>query len=365
MTLRNRLCDAPVRKIRANLRQWYALARRDLPWRQTSDPYRIWVSETMLQQTRVDTVLRYYGKFLERFPTTKELSGADLQSVLKLWEGMGYYARARNLHRAAQIVEGEYRGEIPQDPASFRNLPGVGEYIAAAVLSIVYNQPHAVVDGNVKRVLARLFTLEEPVNAPPYHAFKEIADLLLDREAPGVFNQALMEIGAIVCKPSKPDCPRCPIAFACRAHRTGRIDAYPKRVKKKPTPEYRVAAGVVYKNGRILITRRKTEGLLGGLWEFPGGRVNEEEDAACACARKIREEVGLAVEIGAFLTRIKHAYTHFRVVVDVYRCRFRSGRVRLNGAADFRWIRPEEFEDYPFHTAHRKIIRLLESPQSQ
>jgi A/G-specific adenine glycosylase len=349
-------------RIRRELLQWYSLSRRMLPWRQTSDLYRIWVSETMLQQTRVETVLAYYEKFLKRFPTIRDLAAADLQSVLKIWEGMGYYARARNFHRAARIVVGEYQGEIPRDLVSFRKLPGVGEYIAAAVLSIAYNQPHAVVDGNVKRVLARLFTLDEPVNGSSHPVFKETAAMLLDVEQPCIFNQAVMELGAVVCRPAKPDCCRCPIRFACRADRTDRIDAYPKRIKKKSIPEHRLTAGIVYKKGRILITRRKADGLLGGLWEFPGGRINDKEDASSACRRNIREEVNLAVEIEAFFTRIKQAYTHFRIVLDVYRCRFVSGRVHLSGAADFRWILPEELEDYPFHSAHRKIIRLLNSP---
>ena len=232
------------------LLEWYHRNQRRLPWRETRDPYRIWVSEVMLQQTRVATVVDYYHRFLDRFPDVHVLAEAEQQAVLKVWEGLGYYARARNLHRAAQQVTAEHGGCIPADYDRFRALPGVGEYIAAAVLSIAFDRPHAVVDGNVKRVLARIEGLDAPVNqASSHRIFRETADRRLHRTAPGAFNQAMMELGALVCTPRRPDCRKCPVNAVCRAFGTDTVGRYPRRVQPKAVPEYAVAVGVIYKTG--------------------------------------------------------------------------------------------------------------------
>jgi A/G-specific adenine glycosylase len=314
----------------------------------------------MLQQTQVNTVLPYYQRFFLYFPELKHLARADLQDVLKVWEGMGYYARARNLHRAVKIVLEKYGGEIPRNWSDFNGLPGVGDYIAAAVMSIAFHQPYSVVDGNVKRVIARLLQLDAPVNkSVSYGKFKAVSDSLIDRKTPGLFNQAMMELGALICTPKKPDCSACPIKFFCRAHQAGTVNEYPKRVKSPPTPEVHIAVGVVYKDGHVLITRRKPEGLLGGLWEFPGGKVRKGESAETACIREIKEEVNLSVKIASFLTRVKHAYTHFKIRVDVFCCKYITGDVRLKGPVDYQWIELNEIEQYPFPKANHKFIPLL------
>jgi A/G-specific adenine glycosylase len=354
------MTPADVDRLQPRLLAWYQNHRRDLPWRRTSDPYRIWISEVMLQQTQVKTVLPYFERFCRRFPTLADLAAAEQQSVLKSWEGMGYYARARNFHRAARLVMDRMGGRIPEDWRAFRSLPGVGDYIAAAVLSIAFGRPHAVVDGNVKRVLARLFAMEQPVNISRTHSFfQAAADRLLLQKDPGTFNQAMMELGALVCTPAKPDCAKCPISGACRARKASRVAEYPLRQAQRRPPLHRIAVGVVIKNGRLLITRRPTNGLLGGLWEFPGGKIEKGESADQTCLREIMEEVNLRVEIECHLKRVKHAYTHFRIEMDVFCCRYRSGRVRLNGPADFRWIRPGEIEAYPFPKANHKFIPHL------
>jgi A/G-specific adenine glycosylase len=312
-----------IRTFRKALVEWYLAAKRDLPWRNTDDPYRIWVSEVMLQQTQVNTVVPYYQKFVQRFGDLKRLARADLQAVLKVWEGLGYYARARNLHRAAGIVLKEHAGVITDRWEDFHKLPGVGDYIAAAVLSLAFEKPFPVVDGNVKRVLARLLAMENPVNAPAAAKnFQGTADALLDRDQPGTFNQAMMELGAVVCKPQNPLCDRCPVR-------------------------------------KMLITRRQPSGLLGGLWEFPGGKIKKDEKAAAACIREIKEEVNLAVKIDAHLSRIKHAYTHFKIVMDVFCCAYVSGRVKLNGPVDHRWISLQKLDDYPFPKANHKFFDEL------
>jgi len=340
--------------------EWYQRHHRRLPWRETNDPYRIWVSEVMLQQTQVQTVLPYYQKFLRNFPNVKTLANADLQELLKAWEGLGYYARARNMHRSAKVIFEQHAGIFPDSWDVLRKLPGIGDYIASAVLSIAFNQPYAVLDGNVKRVLARLYEISEPVNKPSsYKTFKRIADGLLDCRHPGMFNQALMELGALVCKPKKPDCNGCPLYFRCRANQKEHVDQFPKRIQKPKTPLHNIAVGVVYKNSHMLITRRKPEGLLGGLWEFPGGKVRNHESPEKACIREIKEEVNLNVTVDGHISQVKHAYTHFKILMDVFICRYVSGEVKLNGPEDFRWITLKEIDQYPFPKANHKFIQLL------
>jgi A/G-specific adenine glycosylase len=351
--------------LRKNLKKWYLKNCRDLPWRRSNNPYHIWVSEVMLQQTQVNTALKYYRRFLETFPNIKALARADLQDVLKAWEGMGYYARARNLHRAAKIIKKDFSGQIPHTWEALHSLPGVGDYIAAAVLSIAFDQAHPVVDGNVKRVLARLYKIDAPVNQTgSYPVFKAAAGQLLDSRQPGIFNQAMMELGALICRPKNPLCDACPFVHRCQAYKTGQVAEFPKRQKSRSTPQYHIAVGVIFKNDRVLITRRKAEGLLGGLWEFPGGKIKRNESAEAACIREIKEEVNLEVCIDRHLARVKHAYTHFKIIMEVFCCRYVSGRVKLHGPSAHRWIRIREYRNFPFPRANHKFIPLLEQPHA-
>ncbi len=353
-------------EMQKKLLAWYHDTHRQLPWRQTNAPYAIWVSEVMLQQTQVTTVIPYYNRFMTRFPMVTDLADADQEEVLKLWEGLGYYARARNLHRAARVVVDQFDGQVPGNKENFKSLPGVGDYIAAAVLSIAFGLPLAAVDGNVKRVLARLFTMETPVNhAASHRQFQSMADRLLDRSTPSLFNQAMMELGALVCIPGAAvRCDTCPLCRACNAFKMDMVAHYPRRKKRKPVPTHHIAVGVVKKGERLLITRRKPEGLLGGLWEFPGGKVEKDEEGPDACVRELLEETGLDVTVSSHLTRITHAYTHFKIEVDVYLCGYVSGRVQLNGPVDHRWIRPCEIDQYPFPKANLKFIHLLADPMT-
>jgi len=354
------LNTSEIQSLRKALVDWYLANLRELPWRIASDPYPVWVSEVMLQQTQVATVLPYYHEFLKRFPNLQKLARANLQEVLKAWEGLGYYARARNLHKAAKVVINQHQGHIPRSWQDLRQLPGVGDYIAAAVLSIAFNQPYAVVDGNVKRVLSRLFVMKEPVNqSPSKKIFQQAAADLLDTQKPGTFNQALMELGAIVCKPRNPLCRACPVQTWCMAYQNDRISEFPRKIKRQATPQYPVAVGVVFKDDRVLITRRKAEGLLGGLWEFPGGKIEKNEKAEAACIREIKEEVNLAVKVDEHLCRVKHAYTHFKIKMEVFCCSYISGRVKLNGPVDHRWIRLNQLEDYPLPKANHKFLAKL------
>lgn len=354
------MTEASLKPIARKLMRWYGDAARDLPWRRTTDPYAIWVSEVMLQQTQVRTAIPYYEAWMARFPDVRALAAADEDDVLKTWEGMGYYARARNLHRAAAIVARDHGGRVPRDPEVFGRLPGVGAYIRAAVTSIAFGTPVAAVDGNAKRVLARLFAVEAPVDrSSSGPVFAHYATQLLDPDDPGRFNQALMELGATVCRPVKVACPRCPLAARCRAHLDDRVEALPVRVGRPEAPVVHAAVGVVSDGRRVLITRRPSKGLLGGLWEFPGGKVRPGEPAQAACAREIREEAGIEVEVEAHLTHVQHTYTHFRLELDVFRCRLAGGEVVLNGPVDHRWVLLEELEGYAFPAANRKFFPLL------
>lgn len=397
----------------APLISWYRACKRDLPWRRTKDPYHIWVSEVMLQQTQVAAVIPYYLRFSDRFPDIFRLARADLQDVLMIWEGMGYYARARNLHNAAGIVVDRHGGRLPDDPEAFRSLPGVGDYIAAAVLSIAFSRPLPVVDGNVKRVLARLMKVGAPVNrASSYETFRQLAGSMLDHGDPGTFNQAVMELGALICRPKNPDCRACPLSGKCRAHQDKSVAAYPVREVKPPVPERRQAVGVVFRGGRVLIVRRPENGLLGGLWEFPGGDIADGESPEAACIRIMGEQAGLDVAVTSLLTRVRHAYTHFRLKAHVFVCADlgRSGSPGCMNGLDgpckkddsilrnesmvaeipaefdssdptgttdgsskfdgfFRdgraaWVNLRDLDRYPFHRANRKFMHLLPTAES-
>ena len=346
--------------LRRKLLAWYRIYRRDLPWRRTRDPYCIWVSEVMLQQTQVATVIPYYQRFLRRFPDLATLARADIQAVLKHWEGLGYYRRAHHLHQATRKLILSGNGRIPEQYQAFRALPGVGDYIANAVLSIAFDLPGAVVDGNVKRVLSRLGGMEAAVNHAAAHRFyQEAADRLLDQSHPGAFNQALMELGALVCTPRNPDCPNCPWQASCFARLNGATTDLPKRIRRAPVPEHAMVAGVVGHRGRLLIVQRPSEGLLAGLWEFPGGRRHPKEAGAAACQRVLREATGLAVSVGSRLAQVKHAYTHFKIELDLYLCRKDRGRVRLDGLQAFRWIRPTQLDAFPFTGVCKKSFPYL------
>ncbi len=347
-------------EFRESLLKWFNQHQRRMPWRGIDDPYRIWVSEVMLQQTQVKKVVAYYERFIERFPDIQHLADASLQDVLKVWEGLGYYARARNLHKAAKIVVNELNGKVPSDYQTFRKLPGVGDYSVAAVHSIAFNAPLAAVDGNIKRVLARLFLMNTPINdASSSKLFQQKADTLLERKEPGLFNQAMMELGAMVCRPQSPTCLVCPVNIYCEAFRTARQDEFPRRTKKEKVPEHKMVAGVIYKDTKVLIVQRPLDGLLGGLWEFPNGRIVEDETTEQACSRYITEVVNLSVTEIKYLTRIRHAFTHFKIVLDVFQCVYNSGEVILNGPIDAKWVKLTELQDFPLPRATHKFLDKL------
>jgi A/G-specific adenine glycosylase len=291
------------RAVTRRLLPWFARHRRDLPWRRNRSPYRVWVSELMLQQTRVDTVIPYFRRFMTRFPSVSRLAAAPLPEVLKAWEGLGYYSRARNLHRAARRVVEEFGGDFPKTRAGWLELPGVGPYTAAAVASLAFGLDHAVLDGNVERVLSRCLALDMPSgSSAAKRRLQGAADALLPPGRAGEFNEALMELGAVLCLPRAPACPRCPLRGECAAARAGTPERWPVRRPGKPLPLVRVAAAAVRRrDGRILVARRPEHGLLAGLWEFPGGKIRAGETPRECAARELREELGVTIAPGELL----------------------------------------------------------------
>ncbi len=343
--------------MRRHLLEWYARHRRHLPWRETADPYAIWVSEVMLQQTQVATAIPYYTDFIRRFPQPADLASADVQEVLKRWEGLGYYSRARNLHRAAGIVVSRFAGRVPDDPDAFRTLPGVGEYITAAVMSIAFNHMLAVVDGNVKRVLARLLEMDTPVNhSRAYKEFKKPAAQLICPQRPAAYNQALMELGALVCRPGKPTCDACPLTGLCLARRHGTATAYPRRLAAKKVPHRHLIVGIILKKDKLLVQRRPENGLLGGMWEFPAAPTNRKKETHQSVVDALAQRTGLTVQVERHLSDIRHAYTHFRLTAKVYLCRHRAGRVRIKEAGSHRWLKRRALDGLPLHKAARKCL---------
>ena len=353
-----------MRDLRRLLLEWFRGNRRDLPWRRTRDPYAIWISESMLQQTRVETVIPYYRRFLERFPDVHALASADLEDVLGLWAGLGYYSRARNLHRAAQRVAAEHGGALPSDPAALRALPGVGRYTAGAVASIAFDRPEPIVDGNVVRVLTRLFGIEDEVGAPAVaRRLWALAADFADGPQPGTANQALMELGATVCTRRAPRCAACPLAQRCTARRRGDAEALPVK-RRKPKPRaVEAVAGWVVRRGRVLAVQRPARGLLGGLWELPGGELRAGETASEAMMRTLRERLGLDIDGATSLGSVEHGFTHLALRLHVLRCEIPRGRVRLRDFAAFRWLAPRAFDALPHGAVTRKALSLLRSAE--
>lgn len=337
-----------------------------MPWRrrpgtsEKPDPFRVWLSEVMLQQTRVDQALPYFERFLQTFPTVGALAAATTDEVLKRWEGLGYYSRARNLHRAAQIVQKRHGGRLPETVKELRNLPGIGPYTANAIASIAFGQRAPVVEGNVVRVLARVFNVKEPVNdAAMRRRLWGIAEGLVPKKSPGDFNQALMELGARICTPRAPKCSACPLCGLCEARAAGVEDVRPVRLPKTRIPRHEIVVAVIKRHGRYLLGKRPSKGLLGGLWEFPGGKVRRGESHRRALIREIREEIGLGVKVGELIASARHAYSHFTVTLHVYRCTPVRGRPKPCFHTALRWVPKAHFSRYAFPKANHKFLNLL------
>ena len=349
-----------------DLIDWFSANRAPLPWRRDPSPYRVWLAEIMLQQTQVEAVLPYYERFLRACPSVEALAAAPLDDVLKLWEGLGYYSRARNLHRAAKIVAAEHGGVLPAEVDELMKLPGIGRYTAGAIASIAFGQPAPVLDGNVIRVFSRLLDMPDDIDrsATRTRLWRIAADWLPRRGA-GDYNQALMELGQKICRPQKPQCPLCPLQRHCRAFAAGTQASRPARSRRGPRPHYDVTAGLIRDlAGRLLIAQRPLDGLLGGLWEFPGGKREGAESLPDCLRRELREELAIEVEVGGLFTVVDHGFTHFKITLHAFDCRYLGPlppytEPQAIAAINWEWAGLDELGAYSFGKADRQIIAEL------
>lgn len=344
--------------VQKSLLKWFDENQRSLPWRRSYEPYQVWISEIMLQQTQVATMLPYFERWMRELPTVEALAELPEDRLMKLWEGLGYYSRARNLQKAAKILVAENGRQVYDDAEKLLSLPGIGRYTVGAILSIAYNKDFPVVDGNVVRVLARLLDYRENVRDGG-EFFWDAATKLLPKGQARFFNQALMEFGALQCTPKSPNCAVCPLQKECGAFAAGTQNELPKKGPVQAKKAISVAIGIIHKDGKVFIQKRRAEGLMAGLWEFPGGQVKADESVGVALKREIREELGVSVKNVRPFMNLKHAYTSYQVDLHCFLADYSAGRVILKAASEGKWVKPEELKDFAFPAANGRIIEHL------
>ncbi len=357
-----------VKSLADVLIDWYAKNKRDLPWRKAGDAYRVWVSEIMLQQTRVETVIPYFLKWIDKFPTLQSLAAASEEEVLLYWEGLGYYTRVRNMHHTARIMLEEHRGIFPESPEQLQALPGIGAYTANAIASICFQKPALALDANGKRVFSRLMDLDLPVSTSAAKGkIEKFAANMLEKVNAGDFNQAVMDLGSLICLPAEPRCEDCPVADYCGSLKNKTQALRPVLKKKQAVPLYQVVAAAIQDDsGRYLLAKRPKGGMLPGLWEFPGGKLEAGEDDLTALKREIREELDTGVFIGALIGSYRHAYTHFKVQVRAYLCTLDGETPRALEAQELVWVQPHGMGGYAMGKVDRLISRdLLKKTQDK
>ncbi len=345
-------------QIQKKLLHWFKKNQRDLPWRKTSDPYAIWVSEIMLQQTQVRTVIPYYEKFLKSFPTLAHLAKADLSEVLKVWEGLGYYSRARNLHRAAQMVLNHFQGKIPETLKDLLSLPGIGRSTAGAILSFAFQKEAPILDGNVKRVLSRLLAVTgDPKDKKTEQRLWDLSESLIPKGFSNPFNQALMDLGSTICTPKEPQCPYCPLHPFCKARATGEPERFPLKSNTKKIPHIEAIAAVIHQDGKVLLQQRPPKGLLGGLWEFPNWRIEEKPESTSRLRLRLRntikKEMEMKVEVEKSFGTFMQTYSHFRLTLHVYHC------VALGKKKKGRWVGIRNLHLLPMSRIHQRIAQVI------
>lgn len=336
---------------------WYKQHHRKLPWRKNRNPYTIWVSEVMLQQTTVQAVLPYYSEWIKTFPDIQSLSQAPLRRILKAWQGLGYYQRAKNLHKASKIIVDNFNGYLPQEYKELNKLPGFGPYITAAVLSLAFDKLFPVVDANVRRIIMRLKGVRGEADPKNDKVLLDFLAPYFPQKRTGVFNQAMMELGALVCRPKNPYCLLCPLSDYCQAYKDGKQEVIPLP-KKRNYRKIETVVAIIRKNGRFLIQKRPSRGLLADLWEFPGGKTKPGETLEEALHREIKEELNAEIQSEKLLIRVQHSYTQFQVSLYAYDCHLKKDP-RMNKNLH-RWVTLRGMQRYPFPSGSAKIIKFLQ-----
>jgi A/G-specific adenine glycosylase len=353
-----------MHKLQRQILCWFKENARNLPWRATYDPYHVWISEIMLQQTQMDRVVDYFNRWVSRFPDIASIAAASEEEVLKLWEGMGYYSRARNIIKSANILLDKHQGKLPADHDLLLGLPGIGHYTAGALMSIAFNRNYPLVDANIERVFARLFNLKKPVKDSNTQAFiwQKAAELLPNGRA-REFNQALMELGALVCIARNPRCRICPIMTHCQAFRLNLVAQRPVLTAPPKTIFIEMATGILTHEGRIFIQKRKPKGVWANLWEFPGGRLETGETPEIALVREYKEETGLSVGNLKKIITVQHSYTIYRVSLHCYFCSLLDSSLApvLYSAQEYRLVKAGELSDYALPAGHRKLLDYLQN----
>ena len=339
-----------------NLIEWYKKEKRDLPFRHTKNPYKIWISEIMLQQTKVATVIPYYKKWVYDYPSIKSVAESNLDDLLKNWEGLGYYNRCRNIYSAAKIILEKHGGLLPDDYRTILSLPGFGEYTAGAVLSIAYDKPHIAIDGNVKRVISRVIGIKN-LTTKNINRIKITVQKLMPLKNCGDFNQALIEIGALICSPKNPRCLKCPLSFSCKAKILNKTHQYPAPKKKKIKPHYIYVAALIWDGDYFLIRKRDNNVMLGGLWEFPGGRVQNKESIENTIEREIENQFRINTTSYNEVGCIVHSYSHFSISLHLFSFKIESKN--LFSGNKTRWIKRKQINNFSFSKANHKLFTLL------
>lgn len=349
-------------QFRRRLLKWFTHHQRDLPWRKSKNPYRVWVSEVMLQQTQVVTVKDYFKRFIKAFPTVKKLAAADEQQVLRLWEGLGYYRRARQLHAAAQQIVTEHGGRFPDDVETLQTLPGIGRYTAGAIVSIAYDRRAPILEANTIRLLSRLLAYrDDPTKSAGQRLLWQTAEELLPRKEISQFNQALMELGSLVCTPANPNCTECPVAAHCAAFEAGLENDIPVAAAKKRFVDLHEAAVVVRKRDQFLLRKCGEGERWAGLWDFPRFEVQGQGPlfAQDELIEKVRDQSGIAIQSASLLKTIKHGVTRYRITLDCYTAKYRSGRLSRGNGAELCWTSKAQLGELPLSSTGRKIAQLV------
>ena len=340
------------------LLNWYDNHKRPMPWRVNTNPYRVWISEVMLQQTQINTVIPYYERWMNQFPSIETVAKANIDDILKLWEGLGYYRRAHNIKKAAEIIVNELEGQFPSG-AQLKKLPGIGDYIYSAIISIAFNSPIPVIDGNVKRFSSR-FWEENFITAKDIKNLKEKLRGEISQKRPGCFNQAMMDLGREICKPTNPECKKCPIHVNCQALNNQTIESYPHKLKKKKIPLFDVVVGYIEdQNERFIITKRPNNKMLGGLWELPGGKREKGESLKQGLERELKEELNIGIVIQFKLGIVEHTYSHMKIKLHAYKCKIRNGKIKQYECQDLKWITKQDIKQYSFPKANHKLFKKI------